>query len=85
MTVTNKELMDKLSAYLETQDMKIVCRALANAFLDYHRIHNPDQMDADEAVRLFKRIKLNAEQLSDFAINGPTRKFGCGPLSDDET
>jgi hypothetical protein len=85
MTASNKEILDKLTDYLLTQDHKVVCRVLANHMLDQLRLHNLEILPADEADRLFKRIELNANSLRDFALNGPKGNLTCGPLPDDET
>ena len=83
--MSNKDLLDKLTEYLLTQDVKVICRALANAMLDQHRIHNLIRLDPGTKIHLFKRIKLNAESLDDFYKNGPKGNFSCGPVKGDET
>jgi len=67
MSISNKEIIVKLSEYLMKQDQYTVCRTLANLMIDYNRLDSPEQMDEDEAKRLALRISLNAEQIRKFA------------------
>jgi len=67
MSISNKEIIIKLSEYLMKQDQYTVCRTLANLMIDYNRLADPSIMDDDEAKRLEIRILLNAEQIRKFA------------------
>jgi hypothetical protein len=69
--MTNKELLDKLQAFLLTQDPNVVSRCFANHLLDMYRINNFSDLPQTEKDSLIKRIQLNASTLADFAANGP--------------
>lgn len=67
MSISNKEVIVKLSDYFMKQDQYTVCRTLANLMIDYNRLANPDLMDEEEAKRLSIRIVLNSQQIQKFA------------------
>lgn len=72
---TNKEVIEEIVAHLmEHADMKTVCRALANCMIDYHRLSRLEDLPQAEKDNLASRIKINTEELVNFA-NGTRQPF----------
>jgi len=68
---TNKEVIEKLTAYYCTQDIAVVSRALACAMIDFNRISHLNSLDKEERDNLILGIKKNAEALKKFVKDGP--------------
>ena len=75
MTISNKELINRLTDYFMEQDKEAICRSLANAMIDLHRVANADSMGVKEAECLLYRLAHNSKQLMSFAKNGPSGSF----------
>lgn len=71
MTISNKEVIDKLQAYFIAQDPNEIARAFAGMMLDIHRIVIMDELPDGEAINLKNRMILNSQALMDFVKNGP--------------
>lgn len=69
-SMPNKDIADKLTAYFETQDPKVVARALAGAQIDYHRMSILEDLPVKERNRFWKRVRINAKSLEEFLRNG---------------
>lgn len=67
---TNKKLIEELVEYFSKQDQKIVCRFLANAMIDLHRIRNISTLPAKELESLLFRIEHNSDELIKFSKYG---------------
>jgi len=70
MSISNKEVIQKLTQYFMNQDKSLVCRLLANAMIDYNRIYNSDILPDDELENLNFRIRQNSNELKKFIDNG---------------
>ena len=70
MTISNKEIIEKLTSYLMKQDQKTVCRFLANCFIDYNRLANHYKLPEKEKKNLEFRISYNAQVLRNWVKNG---------------
>lgn len=71
----NKEVMDKVTSYLLTQDPAVVARTCAALMVDINRIDMIESLPADEVECLFKRIALNSIELREFIEKGATKDF----------
>jgi hypothetical protein len=72
---TNKKLIEELIEYFNSQDTKVINRALANMMIDMHRIQNSEHLPENELCSLMLRMKHNNEQLEIFSKNGPISDF----------
>lgn len=78
MTISNKEVIDKLEAYFVEQDSRAIARAFAGMLLDIHRVVMIEQLPDGEAINLKNRMILNSQALMDFVKNGPQGEgFKC--------
>lgn len=78
--MNNKDLIDKLEAYLLAQNPKIVARLLANTMVDFHRLYTIEYLPFEEVECLFQRIEKNAQSLREFAKNDKHEPLSMGPL-----
>jgi len=78
--MNNKDLIDKLQAYLLAQNPEIVARLLANAMVDFHRLYTIEHLPFDEVDCLFQRIEQNAKSLREFSQKDTHEPLTMGPL-----
>lgn len=69
----NKEVIDKIQAYLIGQSPELVARICASLMVDINRIYTLESLPFEEAENLFDRIERNAIQIQEFVKHGPTK------------
>lgn len=72
--MTNKEVVEKLEAYFNAQDPKVVAQAAAGMSIDLNRFLNFDQLDKDEQEDLIRRTREWSKSTGDIA-NGTDTSF----------
>lgn len=70
MSITNKEIIDKLQAYYLKQDPKEVARVLAALTIDISRFATFNDLDDEAKASLIYRTNLNHNQLVKFIKDG---------------
>lgn len=78
--LNNKDLIDKLQAYLLTQNPEIVARLLANCMVDFFRLYTIKYLPFEEVESLFHRIEKNAISLREFEKKDKHEPLTMGPL-----
>lgn len=81
MTVSNKELIKRLSDYFVKCDPEVVAKTLAGAMVDFHRIRTVLDLPEEERECLFERLEHNDNELVKFAKNGPTSELKLSVLN----
>ena len=76
----NVFLIDRLQEYFLTQDAKVVCRALANCLVDFHRLATFEGLPQQEADSLIDRLGKNEEFLFKFYKDEPLSMATIVPL-----
>jgi Tfp pilus assembly ATPase PilU len=74
-SITNKELIERLTKYFMEQEQIDIAYALASVTIDLHRILNQDELPESERRSLAIRMQLNEASLKDFIANGPKHKL----------
>lgn len=70
-TISNKELIEKLTTYFLKQDPEVVCKLLAAAMIDMSRYRNFDKLGDEELRSLLYRTEHNFHELQDFVKEWP--------------
>ena len=70
MEISNKEVLEKLTAYLMQQDHESLATALAGCMIDYNRLYTFHLLERDEKCMLADRIQANAVMLGEFVEKG---------------
>lgn len=82
--ITNREVVAKLEKYFREQDMKVICKCLANCMLDIHRISVIDHLPELEANHLCYRIRYNSKSIEKFIREGPQGDVNFLTLFEDD-
>lgn len=61
--MNNKEALEKIKAFLLTQDPETVADVLAGHMIDVNRLANLKDLPEDERKNLWNRIHLNAQEI----------------------
>jgi hypothetical protein len=81
--ISNREIIKRLKEYFLENDPEIVAHLLASSMIDFNRLLHPEQMTPNEMECLWKRMKLNNDQLINFVENGPTHKLTFERMNSD--
>lgn len=85
MNFTNKEVIDKLTAYFnEDCEKEAVCQALAGMSIDIVRFLNIDSLTDAERNSLIWRSEHMKEELRSFIKNGPNGPLKSARIRSDE-